>query len=174
MPLYKILVSHDITNPVNINYIGPGKKDTGDWCFADGFITFKDITDAYMECFQSKTLTIQSDCSYSGRWVRELAHFLDNVGVQPCGHSARKENILLEVFTSCKSNQIPRTLLYSIRGRGNDKDTGQLCHKHCGYEVAQGQNTSYIINTKITCKKGASYADPCLIASDFTWDKTVW
>ena len=69
---------------VVIYYIGPGKRHTGDWCFADGFITFKDITDAYMECFRSKALGIFSDCSYSGRWVRELVYFLDDVGVQPC------------------------------------------------------------------------------------------
>ena len=103
--------------------------------------------------------------------MRELAYFLDDVGVQPCGHSARKENILLSVFASCKSHQIPHTLLYSARGRGNDEDTGELYDKHCGYEVVRGQNTSWINNTRITCKKGASYADPCLIANDFTWDK---
>ena len=103
--------------------------------------------------------------------MRELAYFLDDVGVQPCGHSARKENILLGVQASCKSHQIPHTLLYSARGCGNDEDTGQLYDKHCGYEVVQGQNTSQINNTTITCKKGASFADPCLIASDFTWDK---
>ena len=171
MPLYKMLVSHNVTNPVNVCYIGPGKKDTGDWCFADGFITFKDIADAYMECFRSKVLGIHSDCSYPGRWVRELAYFLDDVGVQPCGHSARKENILLSVWASCKSHQIPHTLLYSARGRYNDEDTGDLCYKHCGYEVVQGQNTSHINSFAITFKKEASYADPCLIANDFTWDK---
>ena len=124
-----------------------------------------------MECFRSKVLGIFSDCSYSGRWVRELAYFLDDVGVQPCGHSARKENILLAVRASCKSHQIPHTLLYSARGRYNDEDTGKLFYKRCKYEVVQGQNTSWINNTIITCKKGASFADPCLIASDFTWDK---
>ena len=103
--------------------------------------------------------------------MRELAYFLDDVGVQPCGHSARKENILLGVFASCKSHQIPHTLLYSARGCGNDEDTGQSYYEHCGYEVVQGQNTSLIMTTRITCKKRASYADPCLIASDFTWDK---
>ena len=171
MTLYKIIISHDATYPVCINYIGPGKRHTGDWCFADGFITFEDINEAYTECFRSKALGIFSDCSYSGRWVRELAYFLDDVGVQPCGHSARKENILLGVCASCKSHQIPHTLLYSARGRGNDEDTGQLYYEYSGYEVVQGQNTSWIKNTRITCKTGASFADPCLIASDFTWDK---
>ena len=170
MTLYKILVSH-VTIPVHVCYIGPGKRHTGDWCFADGFITFKEIKEGYMECFRSKVLAIFSDCSYSGRWVRELAYFLDDVGVQPCGHSARKENILLGVSASCKSHQIPHTLLYSARGRGNDEDTGQLYYEYSGYEVVNGQNTSHINSFAITCKKEVSYADPCLIASDFTWDK---
>jgi hypothetical protein len=156
---------------VSVYYIGPGKKHTGDWCFADGFITFNDITRVYMECFRSKTLTVSSDCSYSGRWVRELTYFLDDVGVQPCGHSARKENILLSMYASCKSHQIPHTLLYSARGQVNEEESGQLYHKWSGYEVEQGQHTSHINSTVIKCKEGASFADPCLIANDFTWDK---
>ena len=84
-----------------IHYIGPGKKNTGDWCFADGFITFKDITDAYMECFQSKSLEITSDCSYSGRWVSNYRVFMDKVRVQPCLHSGREKNIILGVWASC-------------------------------------------------------------------------
>ena len=39
------------------------------------------------------------------------------------------------------------------------------------FEVEQGQHVSWISNTRITCKKGASFSEPCLIASDFTWDK---
>ena len=116
-------------------------------------------------------MTIFTDCSYSGAWVRELTYFLDGAGVQPCGHSARAENIIMTVFASCRSHQIPHSLLYSARGRGNDKETGELGVKINGYEVAQGQHISWINNADITCKEGASYADPCLMASDFTWHK---
>jgi hypothetical protein len=122
-----------------------------------------------MECFRSKTLTVSSDCSYSGRWVRELTYFLDDVGVQPCGHSARKENILLLMY--CKSHQIPHTLLYSARGQANEEESGVLYERPSGYEVEQGQHTSRTTSTVIKCKEGASIADPCLIANDFTWDK---
>ena len=166
-----VVLSNPFYGTVTIYYIGPGKKDTGDWCFNDGFITFKDIADAYLECFQSKRLAVASDCSYSGRWVRKLAYFLDDVGVQPCGHSAKEQSILLKVNASCKSHQVPHALLYSARGRGNDAETGVLYAKLQGYEVEQGQHVARINSTRITCKKGASFVDPCLIASDFTWDK---
>ena len=157
-------------NAVLIHYIGPGKKHTGDWCFADGFITFKDITDVYMECFQSKCLEVISDCSYSGRWVSEFRVFMDKVGVQPCLHSGREKNVLLEVYASCSSHQIPHSLLYSARGTGNDKNTGSFYISTCklvGHEVGPHQNTHAVYNTVITCKKGLH--DQCALKPNFTW-----
>ena len=153
---------------VDIYYIGPGKKYTGDWCFIDGFITFKDITDAYMECFRSKRLSIVSDCSYSGRWVSECREFLDKLKVQPCGHSAREKNILLNFAASCMSYEIPHTLLYSARGLGNDKNSGSIYTK--GYcEVSEDQHTSYVIDSsKVVCKSGLD--DPCALKEDYTWN----
>ena len=50
---YSTTVHLSFSAIVVLHYIGPGKKNTGDWCFADGFITFKDIKEAYMECFRS-------------------------------------------------------------------------------------------------------------------------
>ena len=152
-----------------IHYIGPGKRHTGDWCFADGFITFKDITDAYMERFQSKCLEITSDCSYSGRWVSEYRVFMDSIGAQPCAHSGREKNILLGLYASCRSNEIPHMLLYSARGRGNDKNTGDIYSQCDYYEVAPHQNTSKAYNTKITCKKGLH--DKCALKPNFTWQE---
>ena len=32
---------------VFFHYIGPGKKGTGDCCFNDGFISFREIMDLY-------------------------------------------------------------------------------------------------------------------------------
>ena len=32
---------------VTVYYLGHGKRDTGDWCFQDGFITFSDIAELY-------------------------------------------------------------------------------------------------------------------------------
>ena len=158
---------------VSLYYVGPGKRHTGDWCFPDGFIEFSDILDAYMEHFheESKCLEITTDCSYSGRWVKACKEFLDEAGVQPCGHSARNASILLKVRTSCRSHQIPHTLLYSARGRGNDKNTGTLYVQGNGYEVDQQQNICNIDNSVITCKKGFGFEDPCSLKEDYTWYK---
>ena len=80
-------------------YIGPGKEGTGDWCFSDGFISFNEIMGLYMinQYFRGKALTIISDCSYSGSWVRKAMAFMDEQGVGPCGHVAREKRILVKV-----------------------------------------------------------------------------
>lgn len=169
-----LIRAHLLSPPaVVVHYIGPGKRLTGDWCFPDGYIEFKNLMDAYMQYFHddAKCLEITSDCSYSGRWVLACKEFLDEVGVQPCGHSARQANFLLKVRASCKSHEVPYTLLYSARGRGNDKNTGSLYVRGNGYEVEQGQHIRNIDNTVITCKKGAGYKDPCMLQDDFTWHK---
>lgn len=156
-----------------LHYIGPGKRNTGDWCFTDGCIEFRDLIAAYMDCFheEGKCLEITSDCSYSGRWISYLKEFLDEVGVQPCGHSAKKASILLKVRTSCRSNEIPQTLLYSARGRGNDKNNGYLYVKSDGCEIEQGQHHRSLDSTSIACKIGATFEDPCSLPEDYTWHK---
>ena len=156
-----------------IHYIGPGRRNSGDWCFEDGFIEFKDIVDAYMEHFYdtSKCLEVTADCSYSGKWVLACSEFLDQVGVQPCGHSARAANILVKVRASCRSHQIPHSLFYSARGRGNDKNTGALYVKTGKFEIEQNQRVSYIDSTVITCKKGVTFKDSCSLPDDYTWHK---
>ncbi len=156
-----------------LHYIGPGRRNTGDWCFEGGFIEFKDIIEMYMEHFHenSKCLEISSDCSYSGRWILACRDFLDQVGVQPCGHSAIKANILLKVRASCRSCEIAHSLLYSTRGRGNDKNTGLLYVRGNGFEIEQGQHTINIDNTVITCKKDKTVKDQCSLPDDYTWQK---
>ena len=69
---------------VLLHYIGAGRRGTGDWCFEDGFITFRDIAQLYLRAshnFKGRVLAIVSDCSYSGCWVRECMEFLDEQGV---------------------------------------------------------------------------------------------
>ena len=66
---------------VIVTYFGPGKRSTGVWCFEDGFISFRDIAELYMNHFRGRVLTIHSDCSYAGHWARQLQTFLDEQGV---------------------------------------------------------------------------------------------
>lgn len=168
-----MILSFAISITVVIHYMGPGQKNTGAWCFKDGFIEFTDIIDIYMEHFHAelKCLEVTSDCSYSGKWVVACREFLDEVGVQPCGHSARNQNFLLKVRTSCRSHEVPYSMLYAARGRGNDKNTGALYVRGDGFEVEQGQHIRNIDNTVVTCKKAASYDEPCLLLGDYTWHK---
>ena len=74
--------------------------------------------DLYMSCnsFQGKVLTIVSDCSYSGSWVREAMAFLDEQGVGPCGHVAKEKGILIKVYTSCLVDEVPAELAFSTYG----------------------------------------------------------
>ena len=51
--------------------------------------------------------------------------FLDEQGVQPCGHKAREKGMIIKVITSCKSNEIPTEYRYSVDGIHNDEDTGR-------------------------------------------------
>ena len=61
--------------PVILRYIGPGRRATGDWCFCDGYISFRDIADLYTQHFTGRVLTIASDCSYSGKLVESGKEF---------------------------------------------------------------------------------------------------
>ena len=111
---------------VVLYYVGHGKRDTGDWCFKDGFITFEDLTTMYMDTMRGHVLTIVTDCSHSGAWVRDCMNFLDQQGVGPCGHLAKEKRILIKVFASCLSHQIPRKLAYSVHGCRNRRRSGLL------------------------------------------------
>ena len=104
-----------------------------------------------MNHFRGRVLTIESDCSYAGHWWKQLQTFMDEQGVQPCGHSARDRGILIKVFTSCQSNEVPHRLLYSIRVRDNDKNKGTASVKASGFEVAHAQHIKVIDSTVITC-----------------------
>ena len=67
-----------------------------------------------MECFKGKRLTIISDCSYSGSWVKECARVYDSLGILYCGHHSREKGILVKVFASCQSYQ-KATILISVK-----------------------------------------------------------
>ena len=90
---------------VIIWYTGHGEKDTGNWCFKDGVISFEDVFALYLDHMKGKRLTILSDCSYSGNWIKQCAEKLDEIGIPACGHHTKEEGILLKIFTSCKANE---------------------------------------------------------------------
>jgi len=151
---------------VDITYIGAGRRNTGDWCFTDGFITFQTLMDLYTRHFVGRTLTVCSVCSYSGHWVDACKRFLGKLGIQPCGHSARKAGIMLKVYSSCLSDQVGSSLLYFARGCGNDKNTGALFLRG-NSEIAPGQAIRSADFTSVTC--GRHIDEECGLSQDFSF-----
>ena len=161
---------------VNLCYIGAGRRGTGDWCFEDGFITFRDLAHLYLQLLRGHVLSIVTDCSHSGSWVRECMTFLDEQGVQPCGHSARDKEILIKVFASCLSHQVPRQLAFSVHACTNDKSTGKLmfciqCCPHSDAKVADDQYTIGMDFTAIVC--GHYLAEDCLCLPQANWQTWI-
>ncbi len=153
---------------VMLYYVGPGKKGTGDWCFSDGFISFRDIMHLYLqnEYFQGRVLTIVSDCSYSGCWVKEAMRFMDDQRVGPCGHAAKEKGILIKVVASCLANEIPAELAFSTHCVYNDKNTGTVSYRP-DKEIHDGQHTSALDFTTVRCK--SKIDEPCIMAPESTW-----
>ena len=126
----------------------------------------------YKKHFYGKLLDIVSNCSYSGKWIKACAEFLDKHGVQPCGHSGRAANLLLALTVSCLPHQIPHSLLFSARGFTNDKNTTILSADKDLREVAEDQHVPlHITTTYIVCRDGATFEDPCSLPDDYTWHK---
>ena len=92
--------------------------------------------------------------------------FLDKVGVQPCGHSAKEKGIKLKISCSCQPDQIGSSLFYSVRGRGNDKNTG-MCIVYTKKEVTPEQTTCGADFTEITCNKLPD--ETCALSPRFTF-----
>ena len=156
--------------PVVLHYYGNGRRDTGDWCFKDGFITFRDIADLYMKHSRGQELGIISDCHSSGRWVSECAKFLDEQGVNACGHSAREKGILLKVFTSCQTGQHSTELVYTLRGmqlREEYHHSRKYLFHFFSKELNSQQKTLGVDFTDLRCGKRGE--EKCDIASNATW-----
>ena len=98
--------------------------------------------------------------------MESCKEFLDEVGVQPCGHSAQKKGIKLKVWCSCKQDQIGSSLIYSARGNGNDKNTGDKYVSN-GYLIAPDQKTCGNDFTKVIC--GKTPEEKCAVLPTFTF-----
>ncbi len=127
-------------------------------------------------------MTIVSHCSYSGTWVKECIKFLDEQEVAPCGHSARDKGILIKVYTSCLSHQIPRHLAYSSLCLMNDKNTGIMMFTKQFHKITlesiitDNQHVRGIDFTEVKCGQ-KSISDNCLCLSRanwITWSKRIY
>ncbi len=158
---------------VIVCYIGQGKMDTGDWCFKDGFFSFQDLSKLYRSNphFQGRVLSIITDCSYSGHWVRQCMELMDGEGISPCGHSAREKGILIKVLASCQPTEIPKKLSFSVYSTKNEKNSGLLSFPthYKGAQIPDKQRPSGIDFTYITCKR--SIDSPCALSKGYSWRK---
>ena len=121
-----------------IHYYGNSRRNTGDWCFGDECITFRDIVSLYMSHTQGRILTIVTDCHSSGQWVSECAKFLNEQGVKLCRNSAREKGILLRVYASCRTGQDAVELLYTTRAVEPREDN---VYYHGGKQLSEHQLT---------------------------------
>ena len=124
----------------------------------------------YLKHSKGKVLTIHSDCSYAGCWIKALVEFLDEKEVRPCGHSARDKGILLKVFASCQTNEIACKLAYSIRGVNTDKNSGTFSCGPSGKEVGKAQHVQILDATNICCENKEIKVKCALLPGD-TWQK---
>ena len=95
--------------------------------------------------------------------------FLDEQGVQPCGHKAREKGKLIKVFTSCESNEIPTKYRYSVSGVLNDKNTGELS-VNAFSQLLETQKAGNINSCFLRCD-GKTINEPCTIQPEFTWER---
>ncbi|XP_019849060.1 PREDICTED: uncharacterized protein LOC109580415 [Amphimedon queenslandica] len=148
-------------------YTGHGEKDTGNWCFKDGVISFNDIFELYVNHFKGKPLTIVSDCSYSGNWINECGKRLDELNVLSCGHHTREQGLLFKIYASCRPNQEATALCYineAVEYSEADVDVILWINK----TLTSGQKTMSIDFRTIHCGKPAN--EPCEADTDCTWN----
>ena len=93
--------------------------------------------------------------------------FLDEQGVGPCGHSARDKGILIKVYGSCLSHQVPRQLALSVHGYKNDKNTGDLI-LYFPKKIADTQHVYGINATEVRCGQ-YSIQGKCLRLPQENW-----
>ena len=164
--------SHTSLLPVVVYYLGHGKRDTGDWCFQDGFITFSDIAELYSRYLHGRVLTIISDCSHSGAWVNACLDYLDERGVRPCGHSAKEKGIFIKVYASCQPEERAATNCFFVQAVENDTNTDDnsgILKYYTTKKLSKSQHCYGASTTRVMCKKSAEEA--CALRPEFTWRK---
>ena len=93
--------------------------------------------------------------------------FLDEQGVQPCGHKAREKGILIKVFTSCKSIEISTEYSFSVSGTDNDANTGEMI-LWASKQLSETQTTDCIDSSEINCTS-MTISEPCTFQTGYTW-----
>ena len=97
--------------------------------------------------------------------------FLDEQGVQPCGHKAREKGILIKVFASCQSTEIPTEIYFSVSVLHNDRNTGVMkIKKQSSRKLTETQKTDFV-DPSLLCCSSKTIEKPCTLPPDYTWSK---
>ena len=123
-----------------------------------------------MTHFKGKSLSITSDCSYSGNWINDCAKRLDEMNVPSCGHHTREHGLLFQIFTSCQLSEEATALCYineAVRYSEADKAVLFWTSK----TLTSGQNTMHTDFKDICCSKPADKS--CDADSDCTWNDHI-
>ncbi|CAI8045980.1 hypothetical protein GBAR_LOCUS25422 [Geodia barretti] len=152
-----------------VHYLGNSEKTTGNWCFKDGTISFQEIFNIYRRHPSVKCLDIQTDCSYSGQWVRKCAKTLDSLHIPPCGHRARENGALVRVFPSCRPDQEAAEPGYSVEGV-KVKDDASITHS---LKQLTHQKPLVLNSTKLVCCRGPYSPCPKATFQHLTWENAV-
>ena len=95
--------------------------------------------------------------------------FLDEQGVQPCGHKAREKGIIIKMCASCKSNQIPTGYCFSISGVINNKNTGEI--SFWSSKQLLDTQTTYGIDSSLLRCSNKSITEQCTLKPGYAWRK---
>merc|ERR1712050_391492 len=98
-------------------YTGHGRTNTGDWCFADGDVTFNDIVELYEMYNQKWVPIIYCDCCYSGQWAIRAASCAKNGGPKFC------------VKTACAPDVVANEGVYARAAWCGVPEAVHICHK---------------------------------------------
>ena len=97
--------------------------------------------------------------------------FLDEQGVQPCGHKAKEKGMIIKILASCKSKEIPTKYCHCVNGIRNDKSTGVVTFK-MSKQLSETQTTACIDSSHIKCDS-RSIDEPCtLLPLGLTWRRS--
>jgi hypothetical protein len=93
--------------------------------------------------------------------------FLDEQGVQPCGHKARKKGMIIKVFASCKSKEIPTEYRYPVDGIYNEKSIGDMSF-WIAKQLLKPQTTNDIDSSELNCQS-KTINETCTLPPGLTW-----
>ena len=153
-------------------YTGHAEKETGNWVFRDGVISFRDIFALYLDHFRSKPLGLICDCSYSGHWVKTCADTLDEIGVPSCGHHVKDSGLLLKVYCACKEDQLANLHLFIQDAVSVDNDK-EHCWFYLSKQLVAGQSTCGVSFIDIRCSKKL-FSDCEVTDGIFTWNDRLF